>query len=709
MTNHSSQDEIQEIIWRACDGLRGALPFQKYKDYILFMFFIKAISDIWHDRHGLLKQRHGTDEELSQTTLHSEYLALPKGCDFQSLHAQRDARNLGEVLNRAAIEIERSNPDLLYGISSHLDFNSAAVFGFGREHNEYLKGLLDAFADPQLNLRPSSVGGVNVVGDAFEYLIGRFAEGEGRRGGDFYTPSGVSTLLGKLVAPQPGDRICDPACGSGSLLIRCAREAGSSDCALYGQEINCSTWALAKMNLVVHGIATARIDSGDTLKSPTLVEDGQLIKFDVVVSNPPFGLTWQGRDIWEDDPYGRNFAGIPPKSRADYAWVQHMLKSMAPDNGRMAVVLPHGVLFRGATEYDIRRKILEEDLLEVVVGLGPNLFYGTGIAASVLVFRSCKPPESKNRVVFINAAGLFRKDRARNTLELQHIEQILRWYRDYTDVPGSVRIATIKEIAANAWNLNIPLYVKPVPSGLLENAITSIQIGIQDYESNDERRIRSSVRNLYAGILLLFKEKLLQLSPPDSKEALVKANIVPVAARSGGIFFEGTGRRTADTRQIRERFSNLGVQVDWKRFDQIQSRRNDVEHYYCTDKHDTLREIISNSFVVIRDFIRDELNRDPRELLGDDCWQVFLNESQIFESERQSCLDALEQLDWGEEKAILAEMRCPSCGSPLLMPSEQTARIQKQYFECKSCGQAFSFSELVSGWATDPDESGLLE
>jgi len=711
MSDTINQDEINGILWRACDAFRGTVDPAEYKNYILVMLFVKYISDVWHDRYAELQRRYGDDEERIWRTLRYERFQLPEDCDFDTLHGQRNTPNLGEIINIALEKIEEANREKLEGVFRNIDFNSEAALGRTRQRNERLKNLLNDFADKRLDLRPSRVGDLDIIGNAYEYFIGRFAAGAGKKAGEFYTPPEVSTLLAKMLAPQPGDRICDPACGSGSLLIKCAREVGSNDYALYGQENNGSTWALAKMNMFLHDVASACIEWGDTLLAPALVEDGHLMQFDVVIANPPFSQSRWGRDIWTNDPYERNFAGLPPRSSADYAWVQHMLKSMAPITGRMAVILPHGVLFRGASEYRIRRRILEDDLLEAVIGLGPKLFYGTGIAASILVFRSRKPPEKKNLVIFIDAARLFRKGQGRNTLGLANIDQILRWYRGCKDVPGAVRIVTLKEIAANGWNLNIPRYITMVPSGLLDNAINSIQIGVQDFETDDERRIVSSMRNLYAGILLLFKEKLLRLSPPGSKEALVKATVVPVKGTSGKVLFEGAGRKTVDISQIKQRFENLGVKADWRRFEAIRKRRNDIEHYYSTEKHDTIREIISGAFIIVRDFIRDELNGDPRELLGDECWQVLLQESQVFESERQACLEALEGLDWkGEVEATFGEIRCSSCGSALLMPREsKAAKIQDQYFECKSCGHLLPFSELATDWSEESEESRTLQ
>lgn len=295
-----------------------------------------------------------------------------------------------------------------------------------------------------------------MIGNSYEYLIARFASGAGKKAGEFYTPPEVSELLAALLDPQPRERICDPACGSGSLLIKCARHVGSGDFALYGQESNGSTWALAKMNMFLHGIDYARIEWGDTLRNPLLIEDDHLMHFEVVVANPPFSLDKWGADVAQKDRFRRFHRGIPPKSKGDYAFIQHMVETTDPFKGRMGVVVPHGVLFRANSEGQIRRKLVEENLLDAVIGLPQNLFYGTGIPATILLFRRNKADDT---VVFIDASRDFEPGTNQNKLRQADIKRIVDTYRERVSVERYSYVATREEVVANDFNLNIPRYV----------------------------------------------------------------------------------------------------------------------------------------------------------------------------------------------------------------------------------------------------------
>jgi type I restriction enzyme M protein len=459
MTDTINQDEINKILWRACDTFRGTVDPAEYKNYILVMLFVKYISDVWRDHRDQLMEKYDGDEERVQRAMRYEKFKLPGGCNFQTLYDQRNAPNLGEVINIALDAIEEANKEKLEGVFRNIDFNSEAALGRTRQRNERLKNLLNDFSDPRLDLRPSCVGDLDIIGNAYEYLIGRFAAGAGKKAGEFYTPPEVSTLLAKLLAPQPGDRICDPACGSGSLLIKCAREIGTSDYALYGQENNGSTWALAKMNMFLHDVASARVDWGDTLRAPTLVNGDHLMRFNVVVANPPFSLDKWGRAVAENDRYNRFFRGIPPRSRGDYAFITHMVEVTYTDphqNGRVGVILPHGVLFRSAAEGRIRQTLVKENLLDAVIGLPPNLFYGTGIPATILIF---KRNRSDDNVLFIDASAGFEQDTPQNRLRSRDIDRILKVYRQRESVDRYAYVAGFREIEENDFSLNIPLYV----------------------------------------------------------------------------------------------------------------------------------------------------------------------------------------------------------------------------------------------------------
>jgi type I restriction enzyme M protein len=459
MSDKINQDEINSILWSACDTFRGTVDPAEYKNYILVMLFVKYISDVWRDRYEQLLEKHDGDEDRARYMMKYEKFVLPEGCDFQSLYEQRNAPNLGEVINIALEDIEGENKEKLEGVFRNIDYNSEAALGRARQRNERLKNLLNDFADPRLDLRPSRVGNMDVIGNAYEYLIGRFAAGAGKKAGEFYTPPEVSILLAKLVDPQPGDRICDPACGSGSLLIRCANEVGSDDYSLYGQENNGSTWALAKMNMFLHDIGGAKIEWGDTLQDPTLVGGNHLLRFNVVVANPPFSLKKWGKEAAQEDRYNRFWRGLPPKSRGDYAFITHMIEVTYTDpaqDGRVGVIVPHGVLFRGGSEGKIRRKLIKENLLDAVVGLPENLFYGTGIPAAIMVFKRHKDDDS---VVFIDASREFKAGTPQNRLRDQDIEKVVSTYRARELVDKYAYVADYDEIQENDFNLNIPRYV----------------------------------------------------------------------------------------------------------------------------------------------------------------------------------------------------------------------------------------------------------
>lgn len=421
-----SQDEINNILWKACDTFRGTVDPSEYKNYILVMLFVKYISDVWRDHFDEFMLRYKGDETRVRRQLDRDKFKLPKGASFTELYAQRNESNLGEIINVALEAIEEANKTKLKDVFRNIDFNSEANLGRTKERNERLKHLLNDFNDPRLDLRPSRTNGRDIIGDAYEYLIGKFASGAGKKAGEFYTPPEVSELLAALVDPQPGERICDPACGSGSLLIKCAKHVGTDDYALYGQENNGSTWALAMMNMFLHNVTSARIDWGDTLRDPTLVENDNLMKFDVVVANPPFSLDKWGAEGAEKDRYKRFHREVPPKSVGDYAFITHMIESAHKANGRVGVVLPHGVLFRGGTEEKIRKKLIEENLLDAVIGLPVGLFFGTGIPAVILIFRRNKKDD---KVLFIDSSEDYEAGTPQNKLSFAHIEKILNTYK----------------------------------------------------------------------------------------------------------------------------------------------------------------------------------------------------------------------------------------------------------------------------------------
>ena len=458
MTNSQpiTQSEINAILWKACDTFRGTVDPSEYKNYILVMLFVKYISDVWQEKLEQYREQYNGDEERIQRRLSREKFRIPATATFQALYAQRNADNLGEVINEALEAIEEANREKLQGVFRNIDFNSESALGRPKERNTRLKNLLDDFSNPRLDMRPSRMGNQDVIGDAYEYLIGRFAAGAGKKAGEFYTPPEVSTLLAKLVDPQPGDRICDWACGSASLLIKCAKEVGDANFALYGQESNGSTWALAMMNMFLHDISGADIKWGDTLGNPLLLEGDHLKTFEVNVANPPFSLDKWGAEDAGNDRFKRFWRGIPPKSKGDYAFISHMIETMDTTRGRMGVIVPHGVLFRGGSEGTIRQKLIEENLLDAVIGLPPNLFYGTGIPAAILLFKRNKVNDT---VIFIDASQEFAQGTNQNKLRNQDVQKIVTTYRRRQEIEGLAKVVSKAEIIQNKFNLNITRYI----------------------------------------------------------------------------------------------------------------------------------------------------------------------------------------------------------------------------------------------------------
>jgi type I restriction enzyme M protein len=462
VTDQLTQQQINQAAWAACDTFRGAVDPAQYKDYVLVMLFLKYISDLWNDHLATYRKQFAGDDARIRRRLERERFLLPDGTSFQALYEQRNAANIGELINMALEKIEDANRAKLEGVFRNIDFNSEANLGRAKDRNRRLKNLLEDFAKPALDLRPSRVT-EDIIGECYIYLISRFASDAGKKAGEFYTPAAVSRLLARLAAPAPGSTICDPACGSGSLLIRASEEVGSENFALFGQEVNGATWALARMNMFLHARDAARIEWCDTLNGPTLVEGDHLMRFDVVLANPPFSLDKWGAEHAAADTYRRFWRGVPPKSKGDYAFITHMIEIAKRQAGRVAVIVPHGVLFRGGAEGRIRQKLIDENLLDAVVGLPANLFTTTGIPVAILVFDRSREAgganEARTDVLFIDASKDFAPGKAQNVMTEEHVTRILDTYRSRAETEKYSHSATPEEIAENDYNLNIPRYV----------------------------------------------------------------------------------------------------------------------------------------------------------------------------------------------------------------------------------------------------------
>ncbi len=470
----TTRADIERVLWRACDSFRGKIDSSRYKDYILSMLFVKYLSDVTKEKRAQYMEQYAGDERRVDRAMARERFSIDKESTFDYLYGNRNDNEIGQKINVALSHIEEHNSGKLRNVFRAIDFNSQVDFGDVKEKNATLRNLLEDFAE--LDLRPSQLGSADIIGDAYEYMISNFASDAGKKGGEFFTPSQVSELVAQLVAPKENDRIYDPTCGSGGLLLKAYKKVPSGKVAIYGQELNAQTWALCTMNMFLHGVDDARIWQGDTLSNPQNIEGDNLMKFQVVVANPPFSLDkWdsgflsnasldakgkkQEKMVSSLDQWKRFDWGVPPTSKGDYAFVLHMLHSLDAENGRMAVVLPHGVLFRGASEGKIRQQLIEMNLLDAVIGLPANLFYGTGIPACILVF---KKNRTRDDVLFIDASGdgNFEKGKNQNVLRHSDIDRIVSTYeaREAKVDKYSYR-ASRDEIRENDYNLNIPRYV----------------------------------------------------------------------------------------------------------------------------------------------------------------------------------------------------------------------------------------------------------
>lgn len=476
----TTKQDIEKVLWSACDSFRGKIDSSRYKDYILSMLFVKYLSDVYAETKENYINQYNGDMRRVKRAMSRERFVMDETSTFTYLYNSRNDAEIGVKINVALAAIENNNSSKLHDVFRAIDFNSTVDFGEPREKNAILKNLLEDFVD--LDLRPSQLDSADIIGDSYEYMIANFASNAGKKGGEFYTPSKVSELVARLVQPKENDRIYDATCGSGGLLLKAYKLVPNRKTHLYGQEQNMQTWALCRMNMFLHNVDDATIWHGDTLANPGNIEDDKLMKFQCIVANPPFSL-----DKWDSgflgsaetdskgkkpkmsaelDPYRRFDWGIPPTSKGDYAFVMHMLHSLDDSTGRMGIILPHGVLFRGASEGKIRRTIIESfNLLDAVIGLPANLFYGAGIPACILIFR--KDRGTNNKVLFIDASGdgNYEKGKNQNILRECDVARIVDTYKRYKseiDFAGEEKyshVATLDEIRENDFNLNIPRYV----------------------------------------------------------------------------------------------------------------------------------------------------------------------------------------------------------------------------------------------------------
>jgi type I restriction enzyme M protein len=454
MSNVFTAKQLESHLWEAANILRGPVDAADFKTYVFPLLFFKRISDVHDEEYAAALAESGGDEEYAQFPQNYRF-QVPENCHWNDVRVI--ATNVGQAMQKAMRGIEKANPETLYGI-----FGDAQWTNKDRLSDSLLRDLIEHFS--RINI-DNAAAQADILGQAYEYLIKKFADATNKKAGEFYTPRSVVRLMVNILDPREGDSIYDPACGTGGMLLEAihhVRENHGDDRTLWGklfaQEKNLTTSAIARMNLFLHGIEDFRIERGDTLSEPKFVQGDRLMRFDMVLANPPYSIKQWDRAAFASDPWGRNLYGVPPQGRADYAFWQHIIQSLAPKTGRTAILFPHGVLFR-QEEAEMRRKIIEADLIECVLGLGPNLFYNSPMEACIVVCRTDKPKIRKGKILFINAVNEVTRERAQSFLTDDHIGRIVAVYRDFKDEPGFTCVATREEIRARDGNLSIPLYV----------------------------------------------------------------------------------------------------------------------------------------------------------------------------------------------------------------------------------------------------------
>lgn len=462
----TKKNQLFAHLYEACNILRGPINQDEFKDYVTPILFLKRVSDVYDEETQAALEESGGDEEFASFDENHSFV-IPDGCHWGDI--RNVSQDVGLSIVKSMNGIERANPETLSGVFS--SFDDVTWTDKSKLSDERLKNLIEHMSSLKVGNQNYSA---DVMGDAYEYLIKKFADLSKKNAGEYYTPRTIVKLMVMLMDPKPGDTVYDPACGTGGMLIEAIRHINDRKMTygrIYGQENNLSTSAIARMNLFLHGASDFKIAQGDTLRTPKFIEHNQLMKFNCVLANPPFGQEKWGADSFESDKYGRNIWGCPSDSNADYAWLQHMIKSMKPMEGKVTVVLPQGVLFHGGKEGDIREQLIKSDMIEAVIALAGGVFYGTGVSACIIFLNNHKKPEHKGKVCLIDATKIYTPKRAQNEMEEKDIQVVYKLYQDYQNVVEKCKIVTIGELDNAGNTLAVNTYIEKKKQKVVSPAI----------------------------------------------------------------------------------------------------------------------------------------------------------------------------------------------------------------------------------------------